>query len=435
MRPSEIRPTELTPPEQLLLLMERIYRYGMTTTSGGNLSIREDNGDIWITPSGVDKGALTIADMVLVHKDGTVEGKHRPSSEFPFHRLIYETRPDLRAIVHAHPPALVSFSIVRRIPDTRLLPNERQICGRIGMAPYALPGSEQLGRNIADVFAEGVNSVMLENHGVVVGAEDLFEAFRVFETLDYCARLEIEASRFGRPTLLSDEDYETVRRESKLDIPTYPGGDIDEKEMELRRSMCAFIRRAYDQGLFTSTQGTFSQRLNGTDFLITPYGIDRKYLQPEELVRIQGGAGEEGKSPSRSVRFHQAVYERQPHVDSVILAHPPQIMAFAVTEEPFDSRTIPESYILLRGMPKLPFAALYNDPEKTAELFKPNTPLAIVRNNCLVVTGQGLLNTFDRLEVAEYSAKSILAARALGDVVHIEDAEIDDLKKAFKLED
>lgn len=124
----------LHPADQILLMMDRIYGYGMTTTSGGNLSILDEQNQIWITPAGVDKGTLTRNDIVCVKPDGTVVGHHRPSSEFPFHRLIYAARPDLRAVVHAHPPALVSFSIVRRIPDTRLLPNERQICGEIGMA-------------------------------------------------------------------------------------------------------------------------------------------------------------------------------------------------------------------------------------------------------------------------------------------------------------
>ena len=102
--------------------MERIYRYRMTTTSGGNLSIRDDDGSIWITPARVDKGSLRREDIVRVRPDGTVDGPHRPSSEFPFHRAIYAARPDLRAIVHAHPVALVAFSICRRVPDTRLLP-------------------------------------------------------------------------------------------------------------------------------------------------------------------------------------------------------------------------------------------------------------------------------------------------------------------------
>jgi len=424
----------LHPADQLLMFMERIYRYGMTTTSGGNLSIRDANGDIWITPAGIDKGELTRADMVCVKADGTIVGNHRPSSEYPFHALIYQTRPDLRAIVHAHPPALVSFSIVRKIPDTRLLPDERKLCGEIGIAEYALPGSEQLGQNIADVFARGINTVMLENHGVVVGAEDLFEAFQVFETLDYCARLEIEASRYGQPIVLTDEDYEVVRSKGEVPIEDYDPGSVPTEERELRRDMIKFIRRAYDQRLFNSTQGTFSHRLDGDNFLITPNGVDRKLMEAEDLIAIRNGRKPRGTAPSKSWLLHQEIYRQHPHVQSIIIAHPPNIMTFAVTDLAFDSRTIPESYILLRGTPKLPFDAVYNSPAETAAIFKPHTPIALVKNNCLIVTGQSLLNAFDRLEVAEYSAKSILMARALGDIVHIDMDRIRDLERAFKLE-
>ncbi len=424
-----------SPAEQLLSCMERIYKYGMTTTSGGNLSIRCSNGDIWITPAGVDKGALTAADMVCVKADGTIEGKHRPSSEFPFHKQIYAARSDLGAIVHAHPPALVAFSIVRRIPDTRMLPNERKICGPIGMAPYALPGSSKLGANIAAVFAEGVNTVMLENHGVVTGGGSLFDAFCIFETLDFCARLEIEARRIGSPAVLSDEDFAMVRAiEDNVQLPAFEPTAAAAQEFETREQMCKLIERSYAQGLFTSTQGTFSQRLNDHEFLITPHGADRKYLEPDDLVKISNGKAEQGKLPSRSVLLHQMIYNKQNHIDSIIIAHPPNIMAFAVTELAFDSRTIPESYILLRGTPKLPFGAIYKEQERASAMLTPDTPIIIAENNCVVVTGQGLLNAFDRLEVAEYSAKSILAARALGDIVHIDEQKIDELKVAFKLE-
>src|SRR5947207_11355540 len=91
------------PRDEIVQTMERIYRYRMTTTSGGNLSIRDDNGDIWITPARVDKGNLTRNDIICVRADGGVEGNHKPSSEFPFHRAIYAARPDIRGIVHAHP--------------------------------------------------------------------------------------------------------------------------------------------------------------------------------------------------------------------------------------------------------------------------------------------------------------------------------------------
>ena len=123
------------PRDQILDVIERIYRFRMTTTSGGNVSLRDAEGNIWITPARVDKGSLRREDMICVRADGSVEGSHRPSSEFPFHRAIYEARPELQAIVHAHPVALVAFSVCRRIPDTRLFPQARNVCGEVGFAP------------------------------------------------------------------------------------------------------------------------------------------------------------------------------------------------------------------------------------------------------------------------------------------------------------
>ena len=114
------------PRDEIVQTIERIYRYRMTTTSGGNLSVRDENGDVWITPSRVDKGGLRREDVVRVGADGRVEGPHRASSEFPFHQSIYGRRPDVRAVVHAHPVALVAFSICRRVPDTALFPQARQ---------------------------------------------------------------------------------------------------------------------------------------------------------------------------------------------------------------------------------------------------------------------------------------------------------------------
>jgi L-fuculose-phosphate aldolase len=95
------------------------------------------------------------------------------SSEHPFHRAIYAERPDLRAIVHAHPPALVSYSIVRQVPNTRIIPQANRVCGTVGFAPYALPGSERLGEQIAATFGQGHNIVILENHGVTSRSRSL----------------------------------------------------------------------------------------------------------------------------------------------------------------------------------------------------------------------------------------------------------------------
>ena len=186
------------PADQLVMFMQRIYDKGLTTTSGGNLSIIDDEGNVWITPAGIDKGSLNRNDIVCVKTDGTVVGMHRPSSELPFHKAVYQMRPDIKAVLHAHPPALVSFSIARKVPNLDLMPSVRNLCREVRIATYAVPGSDQLGENIGKCFMEGCNIVLLENHGVCIGAEDMFTAFQQFETLEFTSKLEIVANRIGK---------------------------------------------------------------------------------------------------------------------------------------------------------------------------------------------------------------------------------------------
>jgi L-fuculose-phosphate aldolase len=424
----------LHPADQIVMTMERIYGYGMTTTSGGNLSILDNEDNMWITPAGVDKGSLTNKDIVCIKKDGTIKGNHEPSSEFPFHNLIYKVRPDIRALLHAHPPALIAFSIIRKIPDTNLIPNAQLICGDVGIARYGLPGSSNLGEKIAAVFKRGINTVILENHGIVLGASDLFKAFMSFETLDFCARLEINANRIGKPVPLLQKDIEkTLKNKQHSDMEEYIPKEFSCLERAARKEMCRLIQRAYNQRLFTSTQGTFSQRLTNDSFIITPYGIDRKYMEIDDIVRIERGLKEKGKIPSRSVLLHRYIYEKHPHINSIIISHPPNIMAFAVTDEDFNPKVIPESYILLREIPKLPFGSMFMHQKMTAGIFKKNVPAAIVKNDCIVVTGNSLLNAFDILEVAEFTAKAIIASRSIGKTINISDAKIAEIEKALKL--
>ena len=421
----------LHPADQLVMLMERIYQYGMTTTSGGNLSILDDNGDIWITPGSVDKGSLSRKDIIQVKPDGTVIGIHKPSSEFPVHARIYKSRQDIKAILHAHPPALVAFSIVRQIPETRLIPNFVEICGNVSMAIYDVPGSTGLSIKVTNEFEKGNNVVMLENHGVFVGATDLFKAFMAFETLDYCARLQIEAAKLGKIRPINDKYIKISKEKQNVEMDEFVNKSISSEEREARREMCTLIRRAYDQQLFTSTQGTFSQKLSDGSFLITPYHKDRKYMEESDIVRIVGEWKEAGKMPSRSAILHKKIYDKHPEIKSIIIAHAPYVMTFAVTDCEFDSRTIPESYIMLRDVKKIPFGASFMQPDMVADMFDSMTPILIAENDCVIVTGSSLINAFDKLEVMEYSAKAIVSSKALGDIVAITDEEVKDLREAF----
>ncbi len=423
---------DLHPRDQLVDIMNRIYHSGLTTLSGGNLSIREDSGAIWITPAGGDKGRLTAADIICVHPDGRIEGAHPPSTEYPFHRAIYGRRPDLRAIVHAHPTALVSFSIARVVPDNRIIPQARRVCGPIGYAPYALTGSEQLGRVIADTFAEGFDVVLLENHGIVTGGGTVLEAFQRLETLEFCARTQAQAQGIGRLRSLSDDELALFdRRDAHL--PEFAPDPPDGREAALRRELADFVQRGCARQLMISTEGVASVRLGADRFLITPFGEDRREITPADLVLVDGGRREAGKRPSRSAAIHRAIYERHPEVGSVFLSQAPSAMAYAVSDGHFDTRTIAESYIYLRAIPRVPFATVYEAPEAVAAAVTPRTPVLLLENDSLLVVGGTILQAFDRLEVAEYSARALIGTGAIGPLVPITAGDVADLDRAFNL--
>lgn len=421
----------LHPRDELVATMQRIYRYRMTTTSGGNLSIRDTDGSIWITPARVDKGALTPADIVRVLPDERKEGVHPPSSEYPFHREIYRRRPDLRAIVHAHPGALVAFSICRQLPETRMQSHVHAVCGRVALAPYACPGTQALGDSIAATFASGADCVLLENHGVVIGGRDLREAFQRFETLEFAAQTLIRAATLGPVQVLSPE---------ALAVDTMPGfAPFDDQpasstEKDLRSQICRFLHRAYQQRLLISTAGAFSTRLAGEEFLITPRRRDRLEMQPPGIVRVRQGLCSRGQQPSRAALLHAEIYARHPAVGAVINAQPAHASAFCVTAEPLSTHTIPESYVVLNNVPKLPFKRIVEDADEIAATISPTkTPVVLIANEGAVVVGRTLLEAFDRLEVLEATAEALLLARPLGPLVQMPPSAIDELRHAFKL--
>ncbi len=420
----------LHPRVQLVTIMERIYGYGMTTTSGGNLSILDENGDMWITPAGVDKGTLKPQDIICVKPDGTMVGPHKPSSEYPFHRAIYQKRPDFRAIVHAHPPALIAFSIARQIPNTRIIPQAHTVCGQVGYAPYRLPGSLELGAVIADTFAQGFDVVLLENHGVVAGGESLLGAFQRFETLDFCARTLIQAHSVGEVHSLTDDEIALTRKHGEK-LPTFKPTFHTSRERELRQHIIDLVHRAYDQRLMTSTAGTVSARVDENSFLITPYGLDRLYLDLDDIVLIRDGQRERRKQPSRATRLHMAIYQAHPEIGAIISAQSPNAVAYCVTRRKLDTRTIPESYIVLRDIPLLPYGVQFGDGKKIIKQLGKDKPVLLLENDAILTTGATLMQAFDRLEVAEFSAQAVIATTHIGELVPIGAEEVKELEAKF----
>lgn len=422
----------LHPREELVATMDRIYRYHMTTTSGGNLSILDPDGSMWITPSRVDKGSLRPSDVVRVHADGTRDGLHPPSSEFPFHREIYRRRPDIKAIVHAHPGALVAFSIVRRLPDTCVQTHAHHLCGKVAYAAYACPGSQELGDKIAQTFAEGADCVMLENHGVVIGGRDLAEAFQRFETLEFVAQTVIRASALGKLRTLPAD---SLAGQAFPSLSALPPAMPTNHEKELRMEICEFAQRAYRQRLMISTAGAISARLDQNQFIITPRHLDRLNLQSSNLVRATRDSAEIGKHASRTNRLHGLIYAANPDVGVIINAQPMCASAFCMTDAEFSSRTIPESYLVLGDTPKVPFACVVDDAEAlAARMSLKKCPVLLIESEGALIVGRTLLEAFDRLEVLEATAEALQLSRPLGPLVPMSETELQELRIAFGME-
>ncbi len=421
---------ELHPREQLVRFMRRIYERGLTTTSGGNLSILDDAGNLWITPGGIDKGGLVPEDIVCVRPDGSREGRHQPSSEYPFHRSVYQLRPEVRAVMHAHPPLTVAFSIAGVRPDPALCPEFHAVCGDVGFAPYDVPGSEALGGKVGAAFAEGYDSVLLENHGVCVVGTSLGEAYGRLELLDFLCRAQNQAVRLGGVRDRSGAAAAACPRYRTPAAGAVPSA-ADPEEVEARRQLAAMTQRAWRQELFSSAVGVCALRLKDGSLLLPSASADRAAMTAEDFVRIPAGsrAGADGDL----AELLRRVLALHPEVRAVFAAMPPQLTAYGLSGRPFDPRVIPESYILLRELPSFEIGT---DPAATAALertFSARYPVVRMANGWVLTGGATLHEAFDRLEVAEFSARAAIEAGTLGGMRPMSESQVADLIRAFRL--
>ena len=420
------------PADQIVRYMKRIYDCGMTTISGGNLSILDENGDMWISPSGVDKGTLTPADIMCVKADGTIIGKHRPSVEYPFHQGIYKSRPEARAVVHAHPPMLVAWSIAKQVPDMNVIPGAKAIVDKPGMAGYGCPGSMVLGGKIKDEFAKGYKALLLENHGAVVCGVDMADAFRRFETYDVTARIASNATILGGINSLSDAEVAealTCRNCGFKQVERIQPGVED---LALAAKVCEITKRAYRQKLFTCADGTCAVRTK-TGFIMTSKNADRGTIQPEDLIIVNGTEYSGDMGLENNTWLVKQIFDAQPELNALIFAHPAAMTAFGAARMPFDTKLIPESYLLLREMPCFDFGTDFRTPETITKTISPRMPVLLIRNDFIRSAGANLLQTLDRLEVAEYSAQSAITASRLGELKLMGDDAIQEIITAFNL--
>lgn len=412
--------------------MKGIWNSGMTTATGGNISVKDYEGNTWTTPSGVDKGMLTYEDIVCISPEGDIISPkgYSPTSEFSFHRAIYETRPHLKAVIHAHPPALVSFSLAGKVPDTHLVPQIHRLCGSAGFAPYKISGSVDLADRVAEQIQDGHNCIIMENHATVVAGSTLEEAYQRFEAFEAFAKIIINAKRLGNLKTLQNGSEKTKKSELKK-YPARPTTEIQQAEKTVRDQICEFAGRACRHNLMLSTIGAISVRMGSSDFIITPDGKDHRYLNAGDLVRLVDGYEEPDKSSDNSCQLHMEIYNQHPEVSSVITTCAPYSMAFGLSGTKIDIKTSPEGFVLLRNIAQLADVNPWINNREVAVLLSEDTPCILAENYALIVTGKSILQAFERLEVTEFTARSLIDCLPIEGAKRLSEKRLKELKDKF----
>ena len=167
----------------------------------GNISARLDANTVLITPSGIAKGALTPEDMTKIDLEGRLISGKKPSSEYLLHLCFYKTRPDVMAVIHAHPPLATGLASAGLALDRPLTSEIVITLGKVPLAEYATPGTAEVTDSIAGLVKEH-NAIMLANHGVVTCGRDLETAFQRMETVEQAAKITLVAEHLGGGRLI-----------------------------------------------------------------------------------------------------------------------------------------------------------------------------------------------------------------------------------------
>ena len=185
---------------------------GLVTGTSGNVSARTPEGDVLMTPSGIDYDALEPGDVVLVDVDGgLIEGSLEPSSETPMHTGIYRARPEVETVVHTHPIYATTLACLGwPIPPVHYMLTTLSEDGHIPLAPYTTYGTEELAGYAAEALGESRNACLLQNHGTITVGESAEEAFSRTVVLEEMAEVYYRTRVVGEPVLLTPEQVEEV---------------------------------------------------------------------------------------------------------------------------------------------------------------------------------------------------------------------------------
>jgi len=215
----------------------RLWMRGFVAANDGNLSVRLGNERVLITPTGVSKGFMNPADLLVCDMQGVVLSHHnrvvKPTTELPMHLEIYHLREDVGGIVHAHPPMSTAFAAAGLSLKECLLAETAILLGEVPLAPYATPSTQEVPASIRPVVPT-CDAVLLANHGAVTYGESIQDAHFKMETLEHSAKVTFYAKQLGSPMPLPVKELKRIQgmREKVYGLENRVSASFDDKNME-----------------------------------------------------------------------------------------------------------------------------------------------------------------------------------------------------------
>lgn len=217
--------TEYEMKQQICEVGHLIWQLGFVAANDGNISMKIDDNTFLTTPTGTSKRILTPEMIIKMNADNEIvecpEG-YRPSSEFKMHLRCYKERPDIGAVVHAHPPTATGFAIAHIPLDDYTMPEAIIFLGSVPIAPYATPGSQGVPDGVAPFLAEH-DTILLMNHGALTVGKDITQAYYRMETLEHFAKVSLVARQLGGAKELSRENIDECCEIAKSFPIRHPG--------------------------------------------------------------------------------------------------------------------------------------------------------------------------------------------------------------------
>jgi L-fuculose-phosphate aldolase len=203
-------PTERKHREEIVRYGRTLHEKGFVAAMDGNLSVRLRQDRILVTPTGLSKGSMRPADLVIVDLEGKqVAGRRHVTSEIGMHLMIYRTRADVKAIVHAHPPTATGFAAAGIALTEPLVCEVVMGLGCIPLARYGTPGTAELAQSL-EPYVPKYDAILMSNHGVVAYGDTIEHAYMKMETVEHFAQISLVTHMLGRQQPLQEREIEKL---------------------------------------------------------------------------------------------------------------------------------------------------------------------------------------------------------------------------------